>query len=113
MGKTLYALYVYPAKNAWIRENAGEFNAAVLAIDPQATGVTVQIHESGSLIVDGFGKSVVYALIAILLLLLLDLRRPLAMLLALFPLFTSLCAAGRDDTDRPVVQLCQLLWCRS
>ncbi|MBK8205372.1 MAG: MMPL family transporter [Planctomycetes bacterium] len=89
-GETLYALYVYPAKNAWIRENAGEFNAAVLAIDPQATGVTVQIHESGSLIVDGFGKSVVYALIAILLLLLLDLRRPLAMLLALFPLFTSL-----------------------
>ncbi|MCC7510573.1 MAG: MMPL family transporter [Planctomycetes bacterium] len=89
-GETLYALYVYPAKNAWIRENAGEFNAAVLAIDPQATGVTIQIQESGSLIVDGFGKSVLYAMIAILLLLLLDLRRPLAMLIALFPLFTSL-----------------------
>src|SRR5690606_36038727 len=38
-GETLYALYVYPAKNVWERELAAEFNAALLAVDPQATGV--------------------------------------------------------------------------
>jgi uncharacterized protein len=89
-GETLYALYVYPRKNAWVRENAGEFNETVLAIDPDATGVTIQIHESGSLIVQGFGRSVAYAFLAICLLLLIDLRRPLAVLIALMPVLTSL-----------------------
>lgn len=89
-GETLYALYAYPAKNAWVRENAGEFNDAILAVDPDATGVTIQIHESGTLIVEGFGKSVAYAFLAICLLLLIDLRRPLAVMIALAPLLTAL-----------------------
>lgn len=89
-GETLYALYVYPAKNAWERENAREFNDAVLAIDPDATGVTIQIQESGTLIVEGFGKSVAYAFLAICVLLLIDLRRPLAVVIALIPLVTAL-----------------------
>ena len=89
-GETLYALYLYPAKNVWERELAAEFNQAVLAIDPNATGVTIQIHESGTRIVNGFGLSVLYAMIVICALLLLDLRRPLAVLIALIPLFVSL-----------------------
>lgn len=89
-GETLYALYAYPAKNAWERENAREFNETILAIDPSATGVTIQIHESGTLIVEGFSKSVAYAFLAICLLLLIDLRRPLAVLVALMPLMTAL-----------------------
>jgi hypothetical protein len=86
----LYALYVYPAKDTWVRENSAEFNDAILAIDPEATGVTIQIHESGTLIAAGFATSVLYALAAIAGLLLLDLRRPLALVIALFPLFASL-----------------------
>jgi hopanoid biosynthesis associated RND transporter like protein HpnN len=89
-GNTVYALYLYPAKNAWVRENAGEFNEAVLAVDPQATGVTIQIHESGTLIAKGFAASVLYALGAIVVLLFLDLRRPLALLIALVPLVCAL-----------------------
>ncbi|MCZ7607088.1 MAG: MMPL family transporter [Planctomycetota bacterium] len=89
-GETLYALYVYPAKNVWERELAAEFNEALLAVDPQATGVTIQIQESGSLIVEGFGHSVLYAFIAIVVLLALDLRRPLALLVAMLPLVCSL-----------------------
>lgn len=89
-GDTLYALYVYPQKNAWLRENAAEFNAAVLAVDPEATGVTIQIQESGNLIVEGFGRSVLYAFLAIVLLLFIDLRRPLAVLVALLPLLSAL-----------------------
>lgn len=89
-GETLYALYAYPAKNAWERENAREFNDAILSIDPGATGVTIQIQESGTLIVEGFGRSVAYAFLAICVLLLIDLRRPLAVLIALIPLLTSL-----------------------
>jgi hypothetical protein len=89
-GETLYALYVYPEKNIWQRENSEEFTTAVLQIDPEATGVVVQIHESGTLIARGFAASVLYALAAIVVLLALDLRRPLALMLALAPLFASL-----------------------
>lgn len=85
-GRVLHALYIYPAKDVWDHDNAGEFNAAVLAIDPQATGVVVQVYEGANLIVRAFGQSVLYAVIAIVLLLFLDLRRPLAVLVALLPL---------------------------
>ncbi|MCA8916333.1 MAG: MMPL family transporter [Planctomycetes bacterium] len=89
-GKTVYALYVYPAKNVWERELAAEFNEAILNADPEATGVTIQIQESGTLIVEGFGRSVLYAFIAIFLLLFVDLRRPLAVGIALLPLLSAL-----------------------
>ncbi len=89
-GEALYALYLYPTADTWVRENSRAFNEAVLAIDPQATGVTIQIHDSGTLIAAGFAASVVYALVAIFALLLIDLRRPLALLIALLPLLASL-----------------------
>jgi uncharacterized protein len=89
-GETLYAMYIYPSGDTWEREQAIEFNQAVLAVDPLATGITIQVVESGTLIVRGFMASVLYAFIAILVLLFVDLRRPLAVLLALTPLFCSM-----------------------
>jgi len=89
-GRELHALYIYPTKNVWKHDVAGEFNAAILAIDPAATGVTVQIHESANSIVRGFVQSVLYAFIAIIVLLFLDLRRPMAVLVAMLPLVGSL-----------------------
>lgn len=89
-GNSLYALYVFPARDAWVRENSAGFLAAVRTVDPQVTGVVVQIHESGTLIVEGFATSVLFALIAIFVLLLIDLRRPLAVLIALLPLLTAM-----------------------
>lgn len=85
-----YALYVYPSGDGWDREVSGAFNEAVLAIDPQATGVTIQVYEAGTRIANGFALSVLYAAIAIVLLLLLDLRRPLALMVALIPVLASL-----------------------
>ncbi|MCF6228346.1 MAG: MMPL family transporter, partial [Planctomycetes bacterium] len=84
-GETVYALYVYPTGNVWQHEKAGEFNRAIEKIDPQATGVTIQVYESGKLIVRGFLLSVMLAAIAIVLLLAIDLRRPLAVMIALIP----------------------------
>lgn len=89
-GSARYAIYIYPAGNSWERETSGEFNDAVLAIDPRATGVTIQVYESGTRIAESFARSVIYASIAIVLLLLLDLRRPLALLIALIPVLASL-----------------------
>lgn len=89
-GSARYAVYAYPARNVWEHALAEEFNAAITDIDPEATGVTIQIHESGNLIVAGFATSVLYAFIAIVLLLVLDLRRPLAVIVALLPLLGSL-----------------------
>lgn len=90
-GRLLYALYVYPATNVWQREHSETFTQAAYEVDPDVTGVVVQIHESGSLIVEGFGRSVLYAFIAIVVLLLIDLRRPLAVIVALMPMFCALC----------------------
>ncbi|MCC6465415.1 MAG: MMPL family transporter, partial [Planctomycetes bacterium] len=89
-GEEVHALYVYPARNVWEHELAGEFNRAVLAVDPEATGVTIQIHESANLIVAGFLRSVLYAFLMIAALLALDLRRPLALATAMLPLLGSL-----------------------
>lgn len=84
-GEAAYALYVYPTENVWEHDKAGEFNRAIEKIDPQATGVTIQVYESGNLIVRGFLFSVMLAAMAIVLLLILDLRKPLAVMVALLP----------------------------
>ncbi len=89
-GRELHALYIYPAKDVWDHKVATEFNQAILKVDPQATGVTVQIQESADAIVSAFGTSVLYAALAILLLLFVDLRKPLAVLVAILPLVGAL-----------------------
>lgn len=93
-GRPLYALYIYPRKNMWDHENAREFNRLLLAIDPEATGVTIQIQESADIIVNGFVRSVLYAALVILALIALDLRRPLATLISLLPLIGGLAILG-------------------
>lgn len=93
-GKKLYALYLYPAKDIWIHENAVAFNERVVAIDPEITGVTIQVQYSADIIVSGFIKSVIYAALAIVILLFLDFRKPLATLIALIPLFGGLSILG-------------------
>jgi len=93
-GKKLYALYLYPAKDIWIHENAVAFNERVVAIDPEITGVTIQVQYSADIIVNGFIKSVIYAALAIVILLFLDFRRPLATMIALIPLFGGLAILG-------------------
>lgn len=92
--RKLYALYLYPAKDIWVHENAVDFNRQVSAIDPQITGVTVQVQYSADIIVQGFVKSVIYAALAIVLLLFLDFRKPLATLIALIPLVGGLAILG-------------------
>ncbi len=89
-GEKLYALYLYPTADVWVHENAVAFNKRITAIDPEVTGVTTQIQYSADIIVNGFIKSVVYASIAIVLLLFLDFRKPLATLIALIPLLGGL-----------------------
>ncbi len=93
-GDRLYALYLYPAENVWEHERAVEFNKRLLEIDPEATGVTIQIQYSADIIVDGFVKSVIYAALAILLLLFLDFRKPVATFIALIPLIGGLAILG-------------------
>lgn len=93
-GKELYALYLYPAKDIWVHENAVAFNERVVAIDPEITGVTIQVQYSADIIVNGFIKSVIYAALAIVILLFLDFRKPLATMIALIPLFGGLAILG-------------------
>jgi hopanoid biosynthesis associated RND transporter like protein HpnN len=93
-GEKLYALYLYPAQNVWVHENAVAFNEHITKIDPDITGVTIQIQYSADIIVNGFTKSVIYASIAIVLLLFLDFRKPLATLIAMIPLIGGLAILG-------------------
>ncbi len=61
------------------------FAKAVLAIDPNATGPTVQIYESTRLITRAYRDAAIYALIAITLILLIDFRNLGDALCALLP----------------------------
>lgn len=89
-GQAVFALYVYPQKDVWAHEASGEFNNEVARFDPEVTGVTVQVHESGNLIYEGFLLSTALAAVVIVLLLLIDLRNPVRVLVALTPLLCAL-----------------------
>ncbi|MBL0927208.1 MAG: MMPL family transporter [Phycisphaerales bacterium] len=66
-------------------ERLGPFVSAVLAVAPQATGPSVQIHESSALIVAAYAQAALLALGAIILLLLIDFRSPADAACALLP----------------------------
>ena len=76
-----YALYIYPTKDLWVRQNLTEFVNAIeklISAVPSAappTGIAVNVLYSTSGIRSSFIHATLYALILIVLLVFLDLRR--------------------------------------
>ncbi len=80
-----YLLMVYPKKDVWQRDNQKEFIEQLQTLDPNVTGTPVQLYHYTELLKHSYEEAARYSLIAIVILVLLHFRSPLALALALVP----------------------------
>ncbi|MCI0341212.1 MAG: MMPL family transporter, partial [Planctomycetales bacterium] len=81
-----HLLQVYPREDIWDPAARGRFLEALFAVDAEATGVPVQVHEATRRMARGYRDAALWAGAAILVLLLLDFRSPVPAALAALPL---------------------------
>ncbi|MFT7579757.1 MAG: putative RND superfamily exporter protein [Myxococcota bacterium] len=79
------AVYAYPVADVFDAAQGEAFSRAILAVDPNASGMALDAYQHQRLITDGFKQASVYAAIVVLLLLLLVFRRLSDALLAMLP----------------------------
>ncbi len=80
-----FLLQVYPKKDVWVRENQEEFIRALQKIDPNVTGTPVQLYYYTDLLKKSYEEAALYALGAIVLLVLIHFRSIWSVILALIP----------------------------
>ena len=80
-----FAVYAVPKASVWDRDKLEVFLTQLRAISPEITGFPETFYENTGLIQRGFIKASVYAALAVLLLLFIDLRNPRNVLLAALP----------------------------
>lgn len=71
-----YATYIYPKDNIWEPEKMKVFVREIRSIDPNAVGTPIEVFESSKLLQTSFEKAGVYAFLAIIIIVLLDFKRP-------------------------------------
>ena len=81
-----FLLQIYPKKNIWDREPLEEFISQLRQVDPDVAGSPVTGYESIKAMKEGYVEGGMYALIAIVLVTFLTLRRVGDTLLAMLPL---------------------------
>jgi len=81
-----FLLQIYPKKNVWEREPLEEFIRQLRSIDPDVTGSPIIGFESIGAMKDGYVEAAWYALLAVLVVTFLALRRVGDALLAILPL---------------------------
>lgn len=81
-----YVAYVFPKSSVWDVEALDRFIGQLKEITPRVTGFPATHQVYSRMVVRGFQQSMLYALIALVILLAFDLRRPHAVVLALAPL---------------------------
>lgn len=80
-----FLLQVYPRKDVWVRENQEEFVHALQKIDKNVTGTPVQLYYYTDLLKRSYEEAALYALGAIVLLVLIHFRSLWSVILALIP----------------------------
>ena len=81
-----YRLQVFPSENILDRRALARFVASVRQVAPDATDAPVSIYESGMAIISSFKEATLYAFLAILLFLLIELKNVWVTVLILIPL---------------------------
>jgi len=81
-----FAVYAYPAKPIWNKEDVQALIADVRSVHPDATGFPVQHYEVNSAVERGFKEASLLVVIALLVLVFLDFRDPRYTVLAMLPL---------------------------
>lgn len=85
-GSNLYVVYAFPTGRVGNREFLDEFYDQITGVDPNVTGFPVTHYFHGELARKAFFQAVAYAAIAVLLLLIVDYRKPRYIILASIPL---------------------------
>ena len=85
-----YAAYVFPAALVWDVDALDQFMAAVRRVTPSVTGFAATHQVFSRMVPRGFAESMLFALLALTLMLFLDLRRPRAVFFALTPVAVGL-----------------------
>jgi hypothetical protein len=85
-----HLLKIYPAGNVWDIDRLTAFVADLESVDPQITGHPVQTFYASRQMQRSYLQAGVYALIATLIAVIIDLRRVRRTLLAILPLFLGL-----------------------
>jgi len=80
-----FLVQVYPKKDAWQRKNQKEFIDQVRTVDPNLTGMPVQLYEYTELLKDSYVQAAGYSLAAIVLLILFHFRSVSSVILSLLP----------------------------
>jgi uncharacterized protein len=83
---TKFLLQIYPRKNVWEREAQEEFVSQLRQVDPDVTGSPVIVLESARVMEKGYVEGGVYALMVIMVVAFVALRRVGDVALALVPL---------------------------
>ncbi len=89
-----YRVQVFPVENIMDIDALKRFVLAVRAVAPDATDAPVTIYESGRAVVSSFSEAVLYAMVAIMLFLLIELRSFFATALILVPLILAMFLTG-------------------
>lgn len=82
-----WLLQVYPKSQIWDIEPLGNFIKDIRSVDPDATGTPLQTYEASREIKQSYEKVGIFALLAIMVLLLIDFRNLSHSLLAMLPPF--------------------------
>lgn len=85
-----YRVQVFPTENIMNRDALARFVKAVRTIAPDATDAPVSIYESGMAVISSFRQATLYALVAIVIFLLIELRSLYATGLILVPLVLAM-----------------------
>lgn len=82
-----FTVYAYPKYDIWQPKLMAAFIDDIRSIDPNVTGVPVEVYESSKLLEKSFKQSALFSMLAIIIILLLDFRSLKFASLAILPLF--------------------------
>ncbi len=85
-----YVLYVFPKSLVWDVDALDRFMDSLRAVTPVVTGFAATHQVFSRMVVSGFYESMAFAFLAMLLMLIIDLRRPKAIAFAILPLAVGL-----------------------
>ncbi|MBN1655131.1 MAG: MMPL family transporter [Deltaproteobacteria bacterium] len=89
-GKHL-AVYAYPSSDIWNSELAQRFSDTIYSIDPNASGLAVDIRPYEVLIINGFMLASIISVVLVALSTFLIFRNPLDTALSILPVFIGIC----------------------
>ncbi|MBI2342310.1 MAG: MMPL family transporter [Deltaproteobacteria bacterium] len=85
-----YSVYAYPKEDIWKPKKMRAFIKDIRSVDPNVTGTPVEVYESSRLLEKSFRQAAFFAMLAIIVIVLLDFRNLKLAFFAIAPLFLGI-----------------------